>query len=214
MKKVELAVICGLIITIIAGSISGFSAFAKQCDDIRGSVLRLHILANSDSKADQQLKLNVRDAILKESGELFKTSSSKAEAIENVKAKLDEIKKVAEKETRREGYAYSVNAELVNMYFNTRTYGNVTLPAGNYDAVRISIGKAKGHNWWCVLFPPLCLPAAEQEVNPVNIDDVLNQNEANIVKGNKKPDIEIKFKTVEVFEEAKDFFSNLFSNKK
>ncbi len=185
--------------------LSGFSGFSTQCDDIRGRVLRLHILANSDSAVDQQLKLNVRDKILEQSAELFKSAQSKQQAEEDVCEKLPEIVKVAQAEVNREGYSYKVGANLVHMYFSTRTYGNVTLPAGDYDAVRITIGAAKGHNWWCVLYPSLCLPAAEK---PTKLGDVLTPNEVNIVNGTGKNGVVIKFKSVELCEQFKDFLKS------
>jgi stage II sporulation protein R len=211
LLKIERAVILGLLITITASTISGFSAFAAQCGDIRQSVLRLHILANSDSEADQQLKLNVRDKILENSQEIFGTAQTKEQAEENVREKLPEITKLAQDEVYSEGYSYKVNASLVNMYFTTRKYGNVTLPAGYYDAVRITIGEAKGHNWWCVLFPSLCLPAAE-ETQTDKLSDVLPQNEVGIVEGADKKDIVVKFKAVEICEQIKDFFVSHFGN--
>lgn len=207
LLKIEKAVILGFLITILAASFSGFSVFASQCSDIRGRVLRLHILANSDSKVDQQLKLNVRDKILEKSQELFAMASNKEQAEKNAREKLPEIIKTAQDEVNREGYKYKVNARLVNMYFTTRTYGKLTLPAGYYDAVRITIGEAKGHNWWCVLFPSLCIPACEGQQNH-KLSDVLTPGEVNIVENSDKPDITIKFKTVEVFEQFNDFLKS------
>ncbi|CDZ24483.1 stage II sporulation protein R [[Clostridium] cellulosi] len=209
--KVEKAVLLGLMITVIAASLSSFSVFAKQCSDIRGKVLRLHIIANSDSKADQQLKLNVRDRILRESQELFIAADNKEEAEENVREKLPEIIKIAQDEVKREGFNYKVNAQLVNMYFTTRKYDNITLPAGYYDAVRITIGEAKGHNWWCVLFPSLCIPASSEEQKQ-EISDVLSPDEENIVENSDKPDIKIKFKVVELFEQCDDFLKTFRDN--
>jgi stage II sporulation protein R len=207
LLKIEKAVLCGLVIAIMASSLSGFSVFSAQCNDIRGRVLRLHILANSDSKADQQLKLNVRDRILAQSSQLFKESKTKAEAEKNVRSKLPEIAKIAQAEIKKEGYSYKVSARLVHMYFTTRTYGDITLPAGDYDAVRITIGAAKGHNWWCVLFPSLCVPAARKTQDKA-LSDVLTTNEVRIVKGSGKPGIVIKFKTVELCEQFKSFLKS------
>lgn len=217
LLKIERAVILGLVISIAASMVSGYSVFSKECDDIRGRVLRLHIIANSDSVSDQQLKLNVRDKILEHSDEIFGKASTKEEAEEKVRAKLDEIEKIAKDEVAREGYSYDVKAQLVNMYFNTRTYGDVTLPAGYYDAVRVTIGKAEGHNWWCVLFPSLCLPAAEVNEGDV-LSKALSPNEICIVRSPGNRTIVMKFKTVELFEEFKNFLKShgiwFFSQKK
>src|ERR1035437_7414998 len=117
MKRIEKAILCGLVIAIIVAIFTDCSAFAQQCDEIRGSVLRLHILANSDSISDQNLKLKVRDKILSDSSELFTTASNKQTAISDVKNNLDKIKAKAQNEVYSEGYNYPVNVELVNMYF-------------------------------------------------------------------------------------------------
>ena len=203
MRRWEKALLCGLAVTIMVSSVTGFTSFARQCGDIRSSVLRLHILANSDSKQDQDLKIKVRDKILSESAQLFETASSKEQAEEQIRGKLGDIQAVAQKEVYQEGFQYPVKAELVNMYFTTRTYGNVTLPAGYYDAVRVTIGAANGHNWWCVLFPPLCIPAAE---GSTKLNDVLNSNQLGIVNGYSQPDYKIKFKVVEWYEDIVNFF--------
>lgn len=207
LLKIEKAVLFGLIIAIMATTFSGFSVFSTQCGDIRGRVLRLHILANSDSAADQQLKLNVRDRILTQSAGFFKETKTKAQAEKNVRAKLPEVAKIAQAEIIKEGYHYKVSAKLVHMYFTTRTYGNITLPAGDYDAVRITIGAALGHNWWCVLFPSLCVPAARKNQTKL-LDDVLTPNEVCIVKSSRRPNIEIKFKTIELCQQFKHFLKS------
>lgn len=206
IRKFEIALAFGLIAAIAISGFSSMSAFAARCDDIRGSVLRLHILANSDSTADQALKLKVRDKILASSGELFGGAESKKEVMDKISKELPEIQKIAQEEIRREGYSYSVQAKLVHMYFTTRTYGSYTLPAGYYDALRITIGKAQGHNWWCVMFPPLCLPSAEGEET---MESVFTPGEQNIVKGSSQPKIKIEFKIVEIYEDIVNWFESL-----
>jgi stage II sporulation protein R len=210
LLKIEKAILCGFIIVVIATFSSGFSAFANSCDEIRGKVFRLHILANSDSSEDQALKLKVRDRILSASSEIFTSSGDKAQALLVVKNNLDKIESIAQDEVNKQGYIYPVKATVVNMYFTTRTYGSVTLPAGDYDALRITIGKAEGHNWWCVLFPPLCLPSAKSSEN---LDDVLGSKEANSIQ-NSSSGYVIKFKCVEIFQQAKNAVSNFFSRPK
>lgn len=196
MKRIEKAIIIALIFSVIVGS---FSAFASECNDIRDSVLRLHILANSDSAEDQALKLKVRDRILAETGNLFQDARDLKNAENKVSESLALVKQIAEDEIQKQGYHYDVNAELCNMFFNTRVYDGVTLPAGRYDAMRITIGEAKGQNWWCVLYPPMCIPAAQptQELN-----DVLNESEMEIVTS--EPKYEIRFACVELFERLKE----------
>ncbi len=202
MKKFELSLLFGLILSIIIGS---FSAFAITCNEIRGDVLRLHILANSDSEEDQALKLRVRDKILEETGNLFSTAQDKNDAKMITRAECDRIRTVALEEIKKSGYDYDVKVDLVNMYFNTREYDDVTMPAGYYDAIRIEIGAAKGKNWWCVMFPPMCVPAASEKEE---LKEVLSDSEMKIVT--EKKQYEAKFAVVEVFESIGDYFSKRF----
>ncbi len=195
MKKVELSILIGLILSIV---LSSFSAFGLDCQSISGEVLRLHILANSDSDEDQALKLRVRDAILEHSPELFSGSNTLADAILDAEQSLDEIKEIAEKEIRESGFDYPVKAYITKMPFETRKYDNVTLPAGEYTAPRIEIGAAEGQNWWCVLFPSLCIGAAQ---GGSELSDVLSQREEDIVT---QPKFEAKFAIVEFIERLKN----------
>ena len=197
MKKFELTIVLTLIISMLLG-ICSFKSFASNCDNIRGEVLRLHILANSDSDEDQSLKLKVRDAVLLEGADIFDGAGNLDEAENSIKCQLDAIKKIAEKTIVENGCNYCVKVELSNEYFNTRTYDNITLPAGNYNALRIIIGEGAGHNWWCVMFPPMCLPAAESKAD---IEDVLKNGEIKVVKSNPKYDV--RFKIIEIIEEYK-----------
>ena len=128
---------------------------------VKTDTLRLHIIANSDSDFDQELKLKVRDRVLEYTGELFAEVSGKTEAEALAKYSANDIKAAAEEVIAESGANYSVSVEITNMWFETRSYDGFTLPAGDYDAVRIIIGAGEGHNWWCVMYPPLCLPGAE-----------------------------------------------------
>lgn len=199
MKRIEKAIVVGLILSIITGS---FTVFANECSNIRKSVLRLHILANSDSKADQTLKLQVRDRILEETGDLFSDARNLDSAEEQVKENMEVVKKIAEEEIQKQGYDYPVNVELCNMFFNTRQYENITMPAGRYDAMRVTIGEAAGQNWWCVLYPPMCIPAAQPKQE---LEAVLDQSEMEIVES--EPKYEIRFACVEIFERVKEWLS-------
>lgn len=192
------ALLAGLVFTII---LSSTAAFAQDCEGIRDSVLRLHILANSDSEEDQALKLAVRDRILELDNRLFEDAANLAEAEETAKKQLRQIEQAAQAEVKRQGYDYAVRAELCHMYFSTRDYESFTLPAGYYDAIRITIGEGKGHNWWCVLYPPLCLPAAESRAD---FSDVLTPEEAEIVGHPQK--YRFSFALVELWEKIRDLF--------
>ena len=201
MKLIEKCLLFGFFCAVLF-SMLGFTA---QCESIPDKVFRLHVLANSDSAEDQALKLRVRDRILEESAGLMDGVSTREEAEAAAAQSLPKLQAAAEDEIRQAGYGYSVQAEITHMYFPTRHYESVTIPAGEYDALRISIGEAKGKNWWCVLFPALCLPVAE---NGAQLSDVLSSSQLDVVQGN----YEIRFKAVEWYEQLKDWLENLGGN--
>ncbi|MDD2954739.1 MAG: stage II sporulation protein R [Oscillospiraceae bacterium] len=145
---------------VLAAACTFFTGFAARCRDIRQDTLRLHILANSDSDFDQGVKLAVRDAILEDAAELFSGVSCRAAMERQAQEKLPEIEAAARAALKKLGVETPVKAQVVTMFFDTRVYGEALLPAGRYRAVRVTLGKGQGKNWWCVLFPPLCLPAA------------------------------------------------------
>lgn len=147
----------GLISAILISNAGGFIRDGKALDGLRGSVLRLHILAESDSERDQRLKIMVRDELLR-SG-IFDGAENLTQAEDIAAGELGHIEQIAGGVLRANGCKLPVKAELTDMWFDDRTYGDITMPAGNYRAVRVSIGSASGHNWWCVMYPPLCLPA-------------------------------------------------------
>lgn len=202
MKTIEKAMILSLILSILFS----ITSFEGQCQSINEKVLRLHILANSDSQSDQDLKLKVRDKILEHSKEYLSSAQNKLEAKNLSLSYLESIKEVAESEIKTIGYNYPVKVELCNMYFNTREYDNITMPAGRYDALRVLIGEGSGHNWWCVMFPPICLGAAKEETH---LDSVLNENELDIVENGTE--YEIKFKIVEWFEIVRDWLYSFWN---
>lgn len=158
MKKFELSLILALVIGIV--SISAQLPFSAACERLRGDTLRLHIIANSDNEADQSVKLLVRDAILKESFFLASSANSKSDMLSAVEASLPLFEATAEKTLRENGFSYGASASLCETYFDERSYGELTLPAGSYDAVRIVLGDAEGKNWWCMLYPAVCLSGA------------------------------------------------------
>lgn len=167
MKKIDIALLIGVVLAIMLTSLG---TFANECEDIRQSVVRLHILANSDSVEDQALKLAVRDAVLEKTASLFTAQHTKQEAKEAAQSNLELIEETAREEIARQGYDYDVTARVTNLFFDTRVYDDFTLAAGNYDAVQIEIGSGEGKNWWCVMFPPMCIPAASED-NPLPLED-------------------------------------------
>ena len=199
MKRIELAVLIGLVLSIATCSVTSFAA---DCGTVRAETIRLHILANSDTEADQALKLLVRDAVLKEANTAFGTAETKAQALEKASAGVGEITRVAESTLRKNGCNDTVRVEVTNMFFETRQYGNVIMPAGRYDAIRIYIGEAKGRNWWCVMFPPMCLPAAESDKDRKTQTETAAQAEQILIEA--APEYEVKFAIVEVIEAVKE----------
>ena len=181
----------GLVFAVLM-SLCGFNL---NYTNIRESVLRLHILANSDSYEDQALKLKVRDAVLEVSPEIFNGCLTEDEAVKAAKEKIELIKRTAEQVILDEGYYYPVTVEIAKTYFDERVYDDFTLPAGTYEAVRILIGNAEGKNWWCVMFPSVCVPAASKRED---VSSVLNKNQNDMVKNPTK--YKVRFKVVEVYE--------------
>ena len=190
--------ITGGLVLCLCLSLCGFEG---RCDDLRSRVLRLHILANSDSDADQALKLRVRDAVVQASAGWLDGVESAEDAERVVSGRLPELTEVARQVIRQAGYDYPVTAQRCEMYFTTRQYGAVTLPAGRYQAVRFVIGEGAGHNWWCVIFPPLCVAAATDAATTA---DVLTREEDEIVTQPQR--YAVRLKVVEWWEEIAHWF--------
>ena len=177
MRKKEWFVLIACIFCIAC---SALFSFGEECSFIRENTLRLHILANSDSPADQALKLKIRDAVLSCSGELFSGCDTRQKMISAAQEQLPKIQQVAEKTALHNGYELPVTVSVTDMFFETRRYDHVILPAGTYTAVRIELGAAAGKNWWCVLYPPLCVSAAQTGFTEeeAQISDSLIQQDA------------------------------------
>ena len=176
--------------------------FQAQCGNISNDVFRLHILANSDSEYDQSIKLKVRDKVLEYSEDMFKNAASKEQAESLTAENLTNIEQIANNELKRLGCNYTAKAEIKNMYFTTREYSAYTLPSGMYDALRITLGKGEGHNWWCVMYPSICLSTATEQDEKAR--QALDDNEYDVVKNEK---YEYKFKVVELFERLSSLFN-------
>ena len=188
-------------ISFLLVSVYSMLPFHADCHSISDDTFRLHILANSDSVEDQALKLCVRDRVLSYTETLFQNAPDKAAAQSAVRVHLQDIANVAYMEVLANGYDYSVKAEIVRMFFDTRQYERYTLPSGMYDALRITIGGAKGHNWWCVMYPSLCLSSASEQESRAK--QAYNEKEYQIVTNEQ---IQNKFKCVELFEQLQAFF--------
>lgn len=199
MKIKHFLLISILFVVFLLTSI--FSYSTKVFAGLENNIFRLHILANSDSEADQALKLKVRNGILNYMKEINNNSSNKEETIANTKAHLSEIQTLCKKILEDNGSDYDVYLEIGNFYFPTKYYGNISLPAGNYDALRIKIGEAKGQNWWCSLFPPLCFIDISSgylsEEDSKILEDNLTDEEFMLISSSA-PDVKLKFKILEL----------------
>ena len=192
-------------------------------DDVKNSLIRFHVLANSDNKEDQNLKLKVKDEIIGYLYSYLKDSKSLEESRKVLIEQEDYVKEIANKVIKENGFNYSVKAELGYENFPEKAYGSIVLPQGKYEAFRIIIGSGKGHNWWCVMFPPLCFTdvtkgQVEEEKSKEELDKVIEKEKKEILKedslkedskrNNKKTNeedsdnIKIKFKVVEIFKDV------------
>jgi len=188
MKIMFKSMCVGFVLTVIFS----FLPFQTVCETLTQDVLRLHILANSDTNEDQELKLLVRDEITKECKKLFSKAQSLEEAKEITLENLEALNKIATTVIKEQGKDYTVSVQLCEEYFNTRYYGSVTMPAGKYTALQIKIGKAKGENWWCVLYPSLCVGTS---TDYESFEENLTPQECSVVSSGNK--YQFKFKIVE-----------------
>lgn len=176
---------------------SYIAPFIETSENISEQVFRLHILANSDSAEDQQLKLKVRDEILKKGETVFASSNSLEETIELCKDNIALFQQTAEQCLKDNGSDYDVKVYVDKEYFNTREYDEITLPSGIYNALKIEIGQGKGHNWWCVMFPAICLSSVTDD----ELNKYLSEDEQKLVNSDSK--YEVRFKIVEIYEKVK-----------
>ena len=185
--------------------ISAHSYVTAVSKNLSESVFRLHVIANSDASEDQSLKLKVRDSLLKYMNNLCENCSTKEGAIEIAIKNKDHFQKIAEQTIIENGYNYSVKININNFYFPTKNYGDITLPAGLYDALRVEIGEAKGQNWWCVMFPSLCFidisSGVVDDEAKENLEENLEDESYALISNHKKTDIKFKFKLIEFFAE-------------
>lgn len=193
-----------LFITYILLSIFSYSNAVSE--DISNSVFRLHVIANSDSKEDQDLKYLVRDELIKYMNSISQNISSKAEAISLVEESKYEFYTIAKQVIVDNGFDYDVDIEIGNFSFPTKTYGDISLPAGFYDALKVEIGSASGKNWWCVMFPSLCFVDVSNGIVPEeskeNLQDNMQEEDYNLISSDTL-EFKLKFKLVELFENAK-----------
>ena len=183
--------------------ISAFSYVNAVSKDISNSVFRLHVLANSDSEEDQNLKYKVRDNLIDYMDSLCSNTTSKEEAMEIAKSHLDDFISIAQNTVYKNGYSYTVTAEIGNFSFPKKEYGDISLPEGMYDALRVKIGDGKGQNWWCVMFPPLCFVNVSSGIIPDESKELMKEeltdDEYSIITNKESSDIKFKLGILEWF---------------
>ncbi len=195
LKIWELALIFGVLIALIAGA---WLSEAQQ--SLSDSVIRLHIVANSDTAVDQALKLAVRDAILEEIQEFYPQNADLETAQAALIAHLSEIQATGQAVVQQSGLSYTVTAELTQSYFPTKEYDNFSLPAGEYNALKIVLGEGDGQNWWCVAFPPLCLGATSLALEEAQAVGLFTADQVALITESDSGYV-LKFKSMELLGE-------------
>lgn len=189
------ALVCGFVLAALCS----FFPFAAACGQLPRDVVRLHVVANSNRAEDQAVKLLVRDAVLEEAARWYQGAGSMEEASSQLCTHLQSIAGAARQVLGEQGVGYSATAQMTEMYFPTRDYGDFRLPAGRYRTLRVTLGEGAGKNWWCVVFPSLCLPAATQEEALLT----LPEGERQVVEGGQ--DVQVKLKAVELWESLREW---------
>lgn len=219
-KKIFISVIFVIITVTIAYTVEAYTGMAK----INDKVIRLHVIANSNTVFDQQLKYKVRNNVIDKFNNEFENTVSKDDSEDVIIKNINEIREEAETIISKEGYDYKVNVYYGNFKFPRKIYEDIVLPEGYYDAVRIEIGKAEGNNWWCVMFPPLCFVDFGQDKNaePVfdieterKLQEVLTKQEIEAIKTSRGiEEIKLKSKIFEFIEKGKIEHTGINSNYK
>lgn len=189
------ALVCGFVLAALCS----FFPFAAACGQLPRDVVRLHVVANSNGAEDQAVKLLVRDAVLEEAACWYQGAGSMEEASSQLCTHLQSIAGAARQVLGEQGVGYSATAQMTEMYFPTRDYGDFRLPAGRYRTLRVTLGEGAGKNWWCVVFPSLCLPAATQEEALLT----LPEGERQVVEGGQG--VQVKLKAVELWESLREW---------
>ncbi|WP_373897925.1 stage II sporulation protein R [Haloimpatiens sp. FM7315] len=202
MKKVIIFILCVFMGMMVINNVKAQDEMIME-KNIQDKLIRFHVIANTDTKEDQNLKLKVKDEVIKYIQPKLENCKSINESREVLKKNDSKIIKIAENIIKQEGFDYDVKSSLSKENFPIKTYGNITLPAGEYEAYRIIIGNGKGHNWWCVMFPPLCfvdITRGEVSYNKTESEmkKVLSKDEYNLVDNTCKEEIKLKFKLLDI----------------
>ena len=194
----EAALLLAFGLTLTAGVWASASESA-----LAGRVLRLHVIANSDSDSDQARKLLVRDAVLARASQLLEGAEGRQEAEEALAPHLDELARAGEDALARTGRRDPVTVTLADQWFPTREYDGFSLPAGRYRTLKVTVGQGKGQNWWCVVFPPLCLASVEEERVETAAEGILRDDQIALITGRDQGYV-LKFRLIEWWQELTD----------
>lgn len=201
MRKLAIALLFGLIVSMF------MMAYADETqNEIASGVVRLHIVANSDEAGDQRVKLMVRDEIIREFSAVLSQAQSPSDAEHIVSENLGRAAETANRVLAENGYSYRAQASLGEAHFPVKHYENITLPPGNYRALRIVLGSGTGQNWWCVMYPPLCFSGSVEGYAPQSSEDTLKaslgaENYELITNGTDGAlPVQFKFKILEIFD--------------
>ena len=199
LKRWELALMFGILTAVIAGGWLG-----REQKELADSVIRFHVIANSDSEDDQALKLAVRDRVLSQAEKLYPEDADLDQARAALEGNLNLLAAAGREVVEEQGYDYLVTARLTDCWFPTKEYEGFALPAGNYTALRVTIGEGKGQNWWCVAFPPLCLGAASETLDQALEAGQFTPSQGALVTGRNEGYV-LKFKAMEWLGELRGF---------
>ena len=202
LKRWELALMFGILVAVVAGS-----WLTREQQELADSVIRFHVIANSDTEEDQALKLAVRDRVLEEAEGLYPEGATLEQAQAALEGHLNTLAAAGRAVVEEQGYDYPVSARLEDCWFPTKEYEGFALPEGNYTALRVTIGEGKGQNWWCVAFPPLCLGAASETVDQALEAGYFTPDQGALVTGDGEQYV-LKFKAMELLGEVQGFFES------
>ena len=197
LRKWEIFILIALAVMLLLGL-----WLEREQTEVSDSVLRLHVLANSDRAEDQALKLKVRDAVLREAKAILPENASIGQAEEVLGENLERLATAGAAVVAKEGYDYPVSAGLENTWFPTKEYENFALPAGEYRALRIVIGEGDGQNWWCVVFPPLCLASVAETAEETALEAGMTEQQVALLTGESEGYV-VKFKALELWDKIK-----------
>lgn len=197
LKRWEMALMFGVLCALMSGM-----WLDQEQGELADSVIRFHVIANSDTQADQTLKLAVRDQVLAKAETLYPKGATLEQAQQALEGHLTQLAAAGQKEVERQGYDYSVSAQITQCWFPTKEYDEFALPAGEYTALRVVIGEGEGQNWWCVAFPPLCLGAASETIDDAVEAGQFTPEQGALMTGDTEGYV-LKFKALEILDDLK-----------